>query len=155
MVNKPKAIGTKTESAVVSALNANGWPHAERRALKGALDEGDITGTPGVCWSVKGGNMAATASDLDVRRWLAELEKQRVNARADLGVLVMHRRGVGLANAHRWWAVIAADRILRATCLDGIPGSVEFPVRLLLSDACKVLRSLGYGDPLFNVEVAG
>ena len=60
MVNKPKQIGTRAETAVARYLAANGFPHAERRTLRGREDAGDITGTPGVCWEVKGGEAHVT-----------------------------------------------------------------------------------------------
>jgi hypothetical protein len=47
-VSKSRAKGTSWESAIVTYLIEQGWPHAERRALAGALDKGDITGLPGV-----------------------------------------------------------------------------------------------------------
>ena len=56
MTNRPKAIGTAAETAVVRYLAAHGFPNAERRALHGATDLGDITGTPSLCWEVKGGH---------------------------------------------------------------------------------------------------
>ena len=49
MTNRPKAIGTAAETAVVRYLAAHGFPAAERRALHGATDLGDITGTPRSC----------------------------------------------------------------------------------------------------------
>src|SRR5690606_4660297 len=52
---KPRDTGTRAETAVVRYRRDHGWPHAERRALRGNQDAGDITGTPGVCWSVKAG----------------------------------------------------------------------------------------------------
>lgn len=151
MTRRPRDIGTAAESAVVKALRAHGFPHAERRSLKGALDQGDITGTPGICWEVKGGAAARTASDGLIAEWMAETETERINARADVGVLVVQRKGVGPANAHRWWAVLPADRLLHSSATDGIPGGTGFPVRLLLGDAIRVLRSLGYGDPISEV----
>src|SRR5690554_3488274 len=103
---RPRDIGTAAESAVVRYLRAHGFPHAERRALRGARDAGDITGTPGICWSVKGGQAAKDASDGLVEDWLFELERQRSHARADCGVLVLQRRGYGPERAGRWWAIM-------------------------------------------------
>lgn len=40
MTNRPKAIGTAAETAVVRYLAAHGFPAAERRALHGATDHG-------------------------------------------------------------------------------------------------------------------
>lgn len=139
---RPKDIGTDSERAVVRFLQAHGFPQAERRALRGTQDAGDITGIPGLCVEVKGGNRAKGASDLLVADWLEETEKERINARADIGVLVLQRRGVGPVNAGRWWAVMRANAwILGATKHD-------FPVRMHLADAVWLLRRSGYGDPL-------
>ena len=141
MVNKPKAIGTAAETAATRAVQRNGFPHAERRALRGIQDAGDITGTPGVCWEVKGGQAAKAAGDGQVAQWLAETERERVAARADFGVLVLQRAGIGPANAERWWAVLDI-------------GTVSGPlyVRMHLADACRYLRQLGYGQPLEVAE---
>ncbi|MGN9802044.1 hypothetical protein [Micromonospora sp. L32] len=155
-MNKPRQIGTKAESAVVKVLIPNGFPHAERRALRGEHDAGDLTGTPGICWSVKGGDMARTASDLDIQRWLGELATQIGHAKADVGVLVVQRKAVGEANAHRWWAIMPA---LQFTALawvpprDAVPFG-DFPVRMLLADAITLLRAAGYGEPEVTQEVA-
>jgi hypothetical protein len=137
----PGDIGTHTETDVVRYLQGAGFPQAERRRLRGRDDAGDITGTPGICWSVKGGAAAKTASDLDICRWLHDLEQQRINAAADLGVLVTQRRGVGPANAGRWWAWLDGRHWLDSR----IAGPL--PLRLHLGDAVSLLRIEGYGDP--------
>lgn len=136
-MNRPKAIGTAAETAVVRYLQANGFPHAERRAMRGTLDCGDITGTPGICWEVKGGEAARSASDGLIDQWLDETERERVNARADVGVLVVQRRGIGPANAGSWWAITPVS-----------VGGEIVPVRWLLRDYALGLRSSDYGDPL-------
>jgi len=149
MTNKPKAIGTAAETAVVRYLQANGFPHAERRALRGELDAGDITGCPGICIEVKGGEMARSASDNDVADWMAETITEKFNANADVGFLVIQRKGVGARNAGRWWAVMAAYEF---ECLASGTGTWRlggrFPIRMLLADAVQLLRAGGYGNPL-------
>jgi hypothetical protein len=135
MTNRSKALGTAAESAVVKALRANGFPGAERRALHGSADLGDILVCPGVIAEVKGGNAARIASDAQVLVWLAQTEVERVNARADEALLIIARKGIGTANADRWWALFT-DRIV--------------PCRYYLKDACWVLREDGFGSP--NVE---
>jgi hypothetical protein len=147
-MNKPKAIGTKAETWVARHLAANGFPHAERRTLKGRLDEGDITGCLGVVIEVKGGKAANEASDKQVADWMAETETERINARANVGVLVLQRKGVGGPNAGRWWAYMSAK-----TWVFGAAGH-DFPVRMLLTDAVHLLRKAGYGDPLTIEEAA-
>lgn len=147
MTNKPKAIGTFAETAVVRFLRASGFEHAERRALRGEHDAGDITGCPGLVFEVKGGKAAQTASDNDILAWLRETETERINANADHGLLVMQRKGVGPANAGRWWAVLTIDTI-RRLCGDPFYNSDYFgqPVRMLLGQAVELLRAGGYGD---------
>ena len=170
-MNKPKAIGTKAETAVARYLKANGFPHAERRALRGREDAGDITGTPGVCWEVKGGDMARDASDTNVLDWLCDTERERRAARADVGVLVLQRRAVGPANAHRWWTIVPLWAVTYLQLMadrdeQGVPGYtggadlyeigssdpttpwMRAPLRLILGDAVLLLRAAGYGEPL-------
>lgn len=148
-MNKPQAIGTRAETAVVRYLQANGWPNAERRRLRGRLDAGDITGTPGVCIEVKGGDQARYASDNDIADWLAETWVERGNADADVGVLVVQRRGVGPTNAGRWWAVMRLGDAMALRDPSTPPElRCAWPVRMLLADVVELLRGAGYGDPV-------
>lgn len=140
MTNKPKAIGTAAETAVVRWLNANGWPHAERRALHGAYDRGDITGTPGICWEVKGGKAAHTASDAKVLAWMTDLWAAVDRTHSDVGILVMTRSGIGATRAGAWWAVVDSHRV-------GIAGP-RFCLRASLMDIARHLRHRGFGDEL-------
>lgn len=153
MTNRPKNIGTAAESAVVKAARRLGFPHAERVVLHGRDDEGDVRLTPGltagVVIEVKGGNAARDASDAQVWAWLLDTERERVNARADYALLVTQRRGVGAANAERWWAHARVGDLAR---LRGYPTSFELaddaPVRMTLASALAQLRAAGYGHPL-------
>jgi hypothetical protein len=149
---RPKDIGTATETAVVNYLREHGWPHAERRALAGTHDLGDIIGTPGICWEIKGGKAAETAGDGQVAGWLAETERERWNAQADFGVLVMKRKACGTASVGRWWAVMQASDLAVVVRLGAGFGPsacsvVATPVRLHLADAVTLLRAAGYGTP--------
>ena len=140
-MNKSGQIGTGTETAVVKVLR-NWWPHAERRRLRGAKDWGDITGTdPRIVWEVKGGAAAKAASDAQIETWLEETEDERRNAGADVGVLVVPRKGIGPANADRWWA------ILPTAVLSQHFDTRRFmvgTVRLHLGEACELLKGWGY-----------
>lgn len=156
MTNKPKAIGTACETAVVRYLVPNGFDGAERTALHGSLDEGDVTGTPGVAWEVKAGNAAETASDAQIEAWLGEAEVERRNKRADVAVLVLKRKGKGAPNAGQWWAYLhgwafyclaeltVTDRVDRAPIAD-LPA-----VRITLAELVALLRAAGYGTPEGN-----
>ena len=129
---RPKDIGTAAESAVVKYLRENGFGNAERRALHGSTDLGDITGIPGVVIEVKGGKMAEGASDGLVQAWLAETDAERRNAKADVGILVLKRKGQAVAGS--WWCIYR-----------NIQG---YPIRMLLKDYVNLLRRDGYGDSL-------
>lgn len=110
--------GTNAETAVVDFIRLNGFPQAERRALHGDRDLGDITGTPGLCWEVKAG------SRLCIPQWLRETEVERLNAHAEMAVLVVKPRGVGALRTGQWWAI----KPLEAETL--------------------LLRAAGFGEPL-------
>lgn len=149
MTNKPKAIGTSGETAVVKALHRHGFPHAERRALRGRLDAGDILACPGLIIEVKAGAAAKDASDNQVATWLDDTTRERDNAGADIGLLVLARRGIGPANADRWWTVMHASQV--ALLHGGALRTLLTPppiVRLTLHDACALLRGYGYGEPI-------
>lgn len=87
MTNRSKNVGTAAESKVVTALRGNGFPGAERRALAGNLDKGDIAGIGPVCIEVKACKTQA------IPQWLRETEAERVNAGADIGVVWHKLRG--------------------------------------------------------------
>lgn len=155
---RPRDIGTRAETAVVKVLRAHGFPQAERRALRGTADAGDITGTPGLCWEVKGGDAARRASDAQIIAWCAETEIERLHAGADYGILVVQRAGIGPANAHRWWAVIpAADlaRIMLGNARHPLPPAPDPHIlaRLHLGDLLRALRAAGYGEPLNDPDI--
>lgn len=137
MTNKSKNLGTSAETAVVRWLRQNGFPQAERRALHGNVDLGDVTGIPGVVIEIKAGKAAETASDKQIGLWVEETLVEQANAHADHGVLVVKRKGKGEAQVGSWWAIIRA------------PLGGEGPwvtQRLYLDEYVEYLRRLGYGD---------
>lgn len=81
--------GTRWETKIVDYLRTNGVPHAERRAMNGAQDRGDIAGVPGVCIEAK------NAARVELGAWLDEAETERRNDGAALAVVWHHRRGKG------------------------------------------------------------
>lgn len=103
MVNRSKAKGTTTESLVVAYLRENGWPWAERRALSGNLDKGDVAGMPGLAIEVKYGN-----GTLKIGPWLTETGIERLNAGADHGILVVKPFGMGERNVGKFYAIMVA-----------------------------------------------
>ena len=97
-MSKQRAKGTAAETAVVKYLQANGFPHAERRALHGTADKGDITGCGPVVFEVK------NHAKLDLAGWLKELEIEMTNANVDTGVVVAKKRGT--TDPGEWYAVL-------------------------------------------------
>lgn len=106
-MSRSKARGTAWESAIVAYLRANGFPHAERRALNGAADRGDIAGVVGTVIEAKshasyGGKLAG---------WLQEAETERRNDHhADVGV-VWHKRA-GKASAGDGFVTMSGEQFV-------------------------------------------
>lgn len=150
MTNKSGHIGSDAETAVVKVLHRNGFGQAERCRTKGSSgDTGDLTGTPGVCWEIKGGAAARNASEAQVIAWLDETETERRNAGAVIGSLVLHRRGYGYANAGGWWVVITAQTLAMLwVAPDSLGDQVPLLIRMRLDHWCTILRAAGYGDAL-------
>lgn len=82
-----KRKGTNWESAIVQYLRDNGVPHAERRALCGNKDRGDIAGIPGIAIEAK------SAARIELASWVDEAEKERANDGAQVGLVWVKRRG--------------------------------------------------------------
>ena len=89
MTNPAKMKGSQWERDIVSYLVAHGFPYAERRYGAGAtLDKGDITGVmPGLVIEAK------NHQKLDLAGWIGEAERERINAKAKVGVVIAKRRG--------------------------------------------------------------
>ncbi len=102
MVNKPKIKGTAGESAVVAYLRTAGFPYAERLALQGGKDRGDITGIPGIVIEVK------AVQEYSFNGWLREARDERDNAGADFGIVVAKPRMVGTTRTGQWYALMYA-----------------------------------------------
>jgi hypothetical protein len=93
---KSKAKGTAAEREVVRYLQ-NWWPAAERRALSGNKDKGDVAGIPGVVVEVK----AAATQQLPA--WMRETWVEMENAGAVHCMLVVKRPHKNVA---RWDAYV-------------------------------------------------
>lgn len=134
-MTRSRAVGTAAETAVVSLLRSTYWPHAERRALKGACDQGDVSGVIGVCVEVK----ACVNGPLRVTEWMRQLREETVNAGAATGVLVVKDAGYGSTRVGKWqaWMEVGAHEALvraawerRGDPCDAIPnGTLVSPFR--------------------------
>lgn len=142
---RPRDIGTHAETAVVRTARTRGFPNADRYALHGAADVGDIHLCPRLIVEVKGGETARQASDALIHTWLDQTAHERDNAGAMFGFLVVQRRGVGAPNAARWWSWW---RLAWLAQLHGTIALVPYaPVRLTLGDSLAMLRAAGWGEP--------
>lgn len=100
VANPSRDKGTRAERWTATALQRLMYPNADRGPLRGKFDKGDIMNTPGVCFEVK------DAKTWVVPKWMRETEAERVNAKADFGILVIKMPRVGYPNAHRWLTVM-------------------------------------------------
>jgi hypothetical protein len=144
MVNRSKAIGTAGESAVVKIVLPY-FPQAERLALAGAQDEGDIGHCGDFIFEVKSGKAAENAGDGLLAKWTLETAAEVQNRGVQYGVLILKRKGVGLANAHRWWAYVDVEDLARWTGGEYIPNRFNgtLSVRLELGQLLEMLADLG------------
>lgn len=79
---------------MVAYLREHGFPWAERRALAGVNDLGDVVNVPGVCIEVK------DHKRWDVAGWVDEMLKEKANAHALIGVVVIPRTNHGIERAY-------------------------------------------------------
>lgn len=103
-MSKSKRKGTAGETAVVTALQEEGYPHVERRALAGVNDKGDVAGLP-VVVEVKNHKAMALAE------WVDEANVEAENAGVEVGV-VWHKR-VGRGDPRRWYVSMDGERFLK------------------------------------------
>ncbi len=147
MKTRPKDIGTRAETAVVRAARVHGFPAADRLTLTGSADRGDVSLCPGVMVEVKGGDKARRASEGLVDAWLAETDRERRNAGADVAFLVTQRAGYGPERAALWWAWLRLSDLDGARELATEHAAVGAAVvRLRFVDVLFLLRVHGWGD---------
>lgn len=94
MTNKPKILGTTWETAVVNYLRDRLYPNAERRALSGGLDKGDIINAGPYVWECKNTKEISLASGMD------EVNVEISNAKVEFGFLIVKRRRKSTGDAY-------------------------------------------------------
>ena len=100
VMSKAKQKGTAAETAVVMWLKAEGWVHAERRALSGNLDKGDINMGAPVVIEVK------DHKTITLSEWMKELKVEMANANVTMGAVIAKKRGT--MQVGDWYAVMPA-----------------------------------------------
>jgi len=145
--------GKRAERDLVGYLRARGWPGAERTVRTGhrtpgrvSADRGDIDGTIGLAWQAKDVSDGAL---YQVPTWLDDVNAQRAAAGADIGVLVVKRRGH--ADPGDWWAWLTLDDVVHPLTTNTLTGYrypaalFVVPVRLAVGDLVPILHYWGYG----------
>lgn len=130
---RSKDIGTRAETAVVKLAHRLGFPDAERMALAGKDDKGDVRlcTDPLVILEVKAGKSSQNASWSQIQAWMQETKVERNNAfrsgRKDLsdwiGFLVTQRKGYGLGRVDQWCLWTLDDDPL----LESLDGTGQLP----------------------------
>jgi hypothetical protein len=104
-VSRSKATGTAAETAVVNYLRKKGFVHAERRALQGSRDTGDINlGDPSVVIEVK------AEKSMTLAQYIDETETEGGNAGACVAVCWHKRRGKG--SPGEWYVTMTGERFI-------------------------------------------
>lgn len=134
-MSKSKDRGTETERMVVRYLAENGFPKAERRALAGEFDKGDVVGIDGVCIEVKGDRSNR------ISKWKNEAMTEARNAGVGMFLLVVRveRKPVERWEVHVPWNLLDSPHLM-------IGGPLEDWqwVRLDLRLAVPMLKAMGY-----------
>lgn len=104
-MSKARAKGTLGENGVVNYLKEHGFKYAERRALAGSNDKGDVAGINGIVIEVK------NHKTYKISEWIKETEIEKENASADFGILIVKPNGVGVSNTRKWWAVMTLEDV--------------------------------------------
>ena len=93
-MNRSKQKGTAFESEVVTYLQEHGHPTAERRALTGSQDRGDISGVPN--WTLECKNRKA----LDFAGAVDEAAIEAINAKTPFFAAIVKRPRKNIRDAY-------------------------------------------------------
>ncbi|MNW49603.1 hypothetical protein D3C74_270290 [compost metagenome] len=151
-----KDIGTRAETGIVTYVRTLGFPHADRLALRGSADAGDIRLTAGltagIIIEVKAGAAAKNASDAQIQAWVQETDREQRQAGAEFGFLVTARNGYSPRRPGLWWVHTDLGTLQRLTSPAAWAMSdmhlEPFRVRLTLDHLLALLRLSGWGDPM-------
>jgi hypothetical protein len=103
-MNRPKIKGTAAESAIVRYLQECGFADAERRAIAGVNDRGDIAGIPGVVIESK------DCVRTELATWIDEARKEGATAHAPVWAVWHKRRGKG--SPAEWFVTMTGEQFV-------------------------------------------
>lgn len=141
--------GHQAERDLCKWLRVNGFPGAERAVRTGfrtldrtSADPGDVTGTPGVVWSVKDCAVEQLVA------WMAELDRMddrdQPGGEPPVRLLVHKRRGH--ADPARWWCWLTLPNLHSLIAVPNGYDHPPLPVRMELGHVVPLLRGAGYGS---------
>lgn len=93
-MSKQRDKGTRFETACAEYLKFATGQNVTRRALSGANDKGDLQGL-----TINGEECVVECKNckaITVSDWLKQARSEAANALADYGIVIFHRKGVGL-----------------------------------------------------------
>ena len=99
MTNRSGRKGWAGEAPVLDWLKKRGFFRAYRLRTQGVADKGDIGGIDEACIEVKNQGVYRLAE------WMQETEKEKANAKARIGALVVKPKGVGNTRVDSWWVI--------------------------------------------------
>lgn len=123
-MSKSKQKGTWAETKSVEYFGVNGFPFAERVALGGAKDKGDVKLCPGVISEVK------NCATLKLPSWFSELYDEIGNSNAKHGFLTIKPPGIGGTRIGQWWAGMTVEHFSELHIEAGYPEIMADPVWL-------------------------
>lgn len=115
MSNPSKQKGTRAETRVVNYLTAHGI-NAERKALKGNKDEGDIQvrysdGSEWLSFEVKTGKQTANYNRSQLEEWLRQAKEEGIHCEQACYLIIV-RYGRKIEDAEVWWPTLKCMRYL-------------------------------------------
>ena len=131
--------GTRAETAVVRLAREMGWPYAERRALTGGKDRGDVTGVIGVTIQIK------DVERKSVGKWQQDTLEQSMNDSTKTCLLIVKTK---YKNVKQWDTYIPLYQLLyesdtMRTVFSGAWEELPW-VRMDLEHAFEWLKEAGY-----------
>lgn len=91
------------EIPVEQYLQQRGFRRAFRLRHQGVIDKGDIGGIDNVCIEVKNWGRYKIAE------WVKEMLREKENAKARIGAVLMKPKGIGKTRVGQWWIVMTVE----------------------------------------------
>lgn len=112
-MSRETAKGSRFERAVADFLESRlGGGYIERRAKTGSSDRGDISGVR----MPDGGRVVVECKNCaryELAQWIGEAKVEAANDRADVGVVVFKRKGIGAARMGDQFVLMSLEDLAR------------------------------------------